>query len=424
MNETDRRTALGRLSRLGPATRARIVWTRLHRLLHMRFWFPHVPLALAVGAAGLARLLPSFGAVQHLVSFVSVPSREIRGLSGGFDALAMHGVSQELVGGLLVVLALGLLWHSRLAWVLTLLMTAASLGLEFAPQSTPNATIIIYSVALLVLLFLARDSFQRASLATSTLIALIGVLLTMGYGVFGSYALGQQFVPPIGDFGAALYFTVVTMSTVGYGDITPHTPDARYFTVSLIVLGLAVFATSLTAIAGLLINKRMTNLLQPRKKRMKRKDHVIVVGDNPLARNAIKALTSRGLQVTAIWSRRPPEGVDVPEDLVIGDAVDGAVLESAGVTEARAVLALGADDSENAFVALAAKDANAKVRTVLAVSDAHNMGRVRHVRPDAVIALPVIGGELLAMALSGEEIKPDQLLEQLLRFGGASAPIL
>ena len=358
--------------------RASMLWSRVRRLLHMDWWFPHVPLALAVGFSGLVQLLPSFGSLRHLIAFLAVPTSELSGLSDGFSTLAIHGVSQELIGGLLVILSLGLLWRSRLAWALTLLMTAATVGLQFVPGAKFHQEIAGYS--------LARRSFQRSSLATGTLFALIGVLLTMGFGVLGSYALGTQFAPPITDFSAALYFTVVTMSTVGYGDITPHTPDARLFTIALIVFGLVVFATSLTAIVGPLINQRMMSLLQPKAKSMKRKNHIIVVGDNPLARNAITALSKRGVQVTAVWPQRPPEGMDEPDDLVIGDGSDVDVLRNADVQDARAVLALDEDDSDNAFVALAAKDANASVRTVVAVSDAHNMNRVRHVRPDAVLA--------------------------------------
>lgn len=76
----------------------------------------------------------------------------------------------------------------------------------------------------------------------------------------------------------------------------------------------------------------------------------------------------------------------------------------------------GLSQGFDAFVVLAAKDANERGRTLVAVSDADNMGRMRHVRPDVVLALPVIGGELLAMALSGEEIKVDALLDQLFQL--------
>jgi voltage-gated potassium channel len=417
MKRITRLAALEERLSFGFVTRMRMQWGRAYRMLRMAAWFPHVPLALLVGLAGLIQLLPSLGSLTRFISFVTVPTEELDGLSQGFDTLAIRGVSQELIGVLLIVLSLGLLLRSRLAWALTLLMTAATLGLQFVLHAAPHVSIVAYSGTLLVLLFLARRSFHRASLATGTMYAVIGIVLTIGYGVLGSYTFGSGFSPAISDFGSALYFTVVTMSTVGYGDITPHSTDARLFTVSLIVFGIMVFATSLTAVAGPLINQQMMHLLQPRKKRMIRKDHIIVVGDNPLALNAIKALTARGIQVTAIWNTRPPEGAEAPEDLIVGDGDNGDVLQSAGIAGARAVLALSEDDSENAFVALAAKDANEKVRTVVAVSNARNMGRVGHVRPDAVLALPVIGGELLAMALSGEEIKTDELLEQLLRLG-------
>lgn len=395
------------------SARLRRLWARLYKSARMELWFPHVPLAMAVGFAGLVQTMPSLGQIQRFITFTP---QEVGSLSGGYNLLAIRGVPQDFIGVLLLIMSLGLLWRSRLAWVLTLLMTLGSLGLELTPLSLLRPSVLLYNAVLLVLLLATRRHFQRASLATGTLFAVTGVLLTLGYGVFGAYVLGEGFVPKIKDFSSALYFAVVTMSTVGYGDITPHTPEARLFTVSLIVLGLVMFATSLSVILGPLVNQRLMELLQPQRKPMKRKDHIIVVGDNPLARNAIKALTTRGLHVTAVWPTRPPEGAESPADLVVGDGGDTDVLNNAGVGDARAVLALSEDDSDNAFVVLAAKEVNQRVRTVVAVSDAHNLVRVRRVHPDVVLALPVIGGELLAMALSGEEIKADALVEQLLKL--------
>lgn len=394
-------------------SRLRSWWGRLYRTTAMARWFPHVPLGLAVGFAGLVQTIPSLGTIQR---FIAVPAQELGGLSGGFNLLAIRGVPQDLIGVLLLIMSLGLLWRSRLAWVITLLMTLATLLLELTPLSHPRPPVLVYNGVLFLLLLGSRRYFQRASLATGTLFAVTGILLTLGYGVFGAYVWGEGFSPPIRNFATALYFAVVTMSTVGYGDITPHTTEARMFTISLVVLGLVVFATSLTAILGPLMNQRLMNLLQPQRKVMKRKDHIIVVGANPLARNAIKALSGRGLHVTAVWPSRPPEGAESPADLVVGDGGDTDVLRNAGAEEARAVLALSEDDSDNAFVVLAAKEVNEQVRTVVAVSDAHNLVRVRRVHPDVVLALPVIGGELLAMALSGEEIKADALVEQLLKL--------
>ena len=405
-----------RASWLRRAAWLRRAGVRLRWGLRLRVWFPQVPLAVMVGAMGLAQLLLASGSLRRLIA-LSGGGGSIVSVAGGLSVPAIRGVPQELLGALQLLVAIGLLWRWRLAWVLAFLLTLAIVGLGFSPLSSASPGLDSFNTLLLVLLLFCRRSFTHASLATGTLYALVGVLVTLGYGVLGSFVLGADFQPHITNFIDALYFAIVTMATVGYGDITPHTASARLFTASLIVLGLVVFATSLTAIAGPLIDNRMKRLLQPKRKKMKRSSHVVVIGDGPLARNVIGALSARGLAATAVWPARPPEGAEVPPDLVIGDGSDIEVLRKADVAQAKAVLALSEDDSYNAFVVLAAKEIQPGVRTVAAVSNARNTSRVERVHPDVVFALPIIGSELLAMALSGEEIRADALINQLLKLG-------
>ncbi|MHB9020539.1 MAG: deoxyribodipyrimidine photo-lyase [Halothiobacillus sp.] len=112
----------------------------------------------------------------------------------------------------------------------------------------------------------------------------------------------------------------IPLPTVGYGDIIPITSEARLFSIRLVILGLLVFATSLTAILGPMMNKQLLNLIQPRRKPMQRKDHIIVAGNGSLARNAAKSLEARGLSVTVIWPTKPPECADPPSDLILAMA--------------------------------------------------------------------------------------------------------
>lgn len=405
----------------GPLVRVNMLASRWYRFTRMALWFPHVPLTLAVGLVGLSQLLPSLGGIEQFATLPKDYLSNFQTLGASYDSLAIRGVPTGLIGGLLIVMSVGLLFRSRLAWTLVLLMTIAVVVLQILPGAVFHPLLFGFDSALLIALILSRSAFQRSSLATATLYALVGMLVALGYGVIGAYVFGAQFNPPIKDFNTAFYYTVVTMSTVGYGDIIPHTPEARWFTVSLIIFGLVVFATSLTALVGPLMNQHLLTLLQPGKKQMNRKEHIIVIGDTPLARNTIKAMTERGLHVTAIWMDRPSEGSESPVDLIIGDGADADTLRSADVGTARAVLALSEDDSDNAFVVLAAKEVNEKVQTVVSVSDAHNLSRVRRVNPDVVLALPLLGSELLAMALSGEKINADALVAQIFNamdFGG------
>lgn len=389
---------------------------RVYRLLRMRVWFPHVPLALVVVSIGLAELLPSSGSLEHLIAQSAQSHRIVSNVTGTFTLPNIRGVPQEAIGALLLLVGIGLLWRLRLAWVLTFLLALATTTLALSPLATGSKSFTLFSIVLLLLLLAFRTSFNRATLATSTLFALTSILFAVGYGILGSYVLGSGFDPPIRNAIDAIYFAVVTMSTVGFGDVTPRTPEARLFTLSLIVLGLVVFATSLTAVIGPLIDSRMARLLQPKRKRMRRSSHIIVAGSGSLARTAIKALATRGLQVTAIWPAQRADDTEQPEDLVLGDASDTEALHNATIEQARALLALSEDDSYNAFVILAAKELNPNVRTAIAVNDVRNIRRAARVHADVVLALPLIGGELLAMALSGEEVKADELVSQLLKL--------
>ena len=72
-----------------------------------------------------------------------------------------------------------------------------------------------------------------------------------------------------------------------------------------------------------------------------------------------------------------------------------------------------ADDSENAFAVLAVKELGGSAKTVAAVNDARHLGRVKLVQPDVVIAPQVLGGELAAMLLSGEQVTPEWVVERV-----------
>lgn len=149
---------------------------------------------------------------------------------------------------------------------------------------------------------------------------------------------------------------------------------------------------------------------------MRRTGHFIVVGLTPLAHNVYRELKRRGQSVLLIAPQTPDPGDFDAEDVIVGDANNLDILRKANAAEARAVLAMRADDSENAFIALAVKELKGKAQTVVAVNDAKYMDRLKLVQPDVVIAPQVLGGEILAMALSGEPISGDYVLQRLLHF--------
>lgn len=149
---------------------------------------------------------------------------------------------------------------------------------------------------------------------------------------------------------------------------------------------------------------------------MTRNDHYIIVGYSSLAGNTIRELIDRDKQVTVIMREKPQNALFTDEDIdiVIGDGSDLETLRKAGAEDAKAILALLDDDSENAFVILAAKELQVKAKTVAAVNNTQHLTRLRNVHPDMIIAPQVLGGELLTSMLTGERIDVEGIMGRIL----------
>ncbi len=400
------------LSDQGFRSRAAHALRVIRRRLWTRFWFPHVPLFLMVGYLGVRQF-------QHALSvglFARVANADILQLSTFALTDVLSGAPSAIAGVFLVVMAFGLLTRSRLAWVVALLATVVSLVLVVLVwRGGPYRPTIGYNVVVLLALLAAGRGFRRSSLTSASLFAIASITVLIAYAVLGAFLLGRHFAPPITDLVAAFYYAVETMTTVGYGDIVPKTSDARLFAISVMILGIAVFATSVSALLVPLINRRMELILGNGESKVPRSNHYVIASDSSLARNTAKELMARDQLVIFILPRAPEPGME-KRDVVVGDASDIDVLRRADGRDAKAVLALGNDNSENAFVVMAAKELSGRVKTVAVVNDARSMERIKRVRPDVILAPQVLGGELLAMALSGEAVDSDKLMQRLLHI--------
>ncbi|HEX6019582.1 MAG TPA: NAD-binding protein [Burkholderiaceae bacterium] len=389
-----------------PSVRARSLLRRWYAAVHGRHWFPHVPLALAMAVAGLLLLQLDFG--QRWLLYADALVR------GRFD-LPSGLLPPLLIGGGMLVMACGLLLRSRLAWTMALLLMLTGVASLTSRPHPGSHLLLAYFVLVLLALFVAWRQFDRSSVAASTLFAVTSMAMLLMYATFGAYYLGQEFKPPIGDLVTALYYALVTMSTVGYGDITPQTTESKLFAISIIILGVAVFATSLTAVIAPMVGTSLRRIINRKGARMKRERHYVVIGNGSLAVNTARELARRGHPVTRLL-RRPADDADPRADeidTVIGDPSNSQVLTEAGVHRAEAVVAMMVDDSENAFVILAVKALGGSARTVAAVNDAANLGRVKLAQPDVLISPQVLGGELVAMFLSGEEVTTDFFMKHV-----------
>lgn len=312
-------------------------------------------------------------------------------------------IPRLVLGVGLQVIAIGLILKARIAWAFSLVLLIG-IGTFAILGEAGRAGLGVYTLVLLIALIVYWRRFDRASVTAGSLFALVSVLSLLIYAVFGTLYLGNEFNPPVQDVGTAFYFAIVSMSTVGYGDITPHSITARLFTASIIILGITVFATSISAIAGPVIGGNLKRLVKGRFSTAMRKNHIIIAGATPLALSVYAGLRRRGDEVTVIVPPGTPQEYPAATDLIEGDPSSVEVLHSAGVTRARYVLALRDDDAENAFIVLAAKEATGEggAKTVALVNTSKHLEKIRRVQPDLVFSVQLLGAELLARAINGE----------------------
>ena len=385
-------------------------WRRFLGLL-WGFW-PHWPVAAAIVAGGALNIMSSLNS-EHL------PFSQVSPFMGLEKSLAILGSSTQAILGVgLVLVGFGLVRRLTTAWSFSVILLLITLGVNLA-QHNWGERIIFPGVMLLVMIPLRRYFDRQTKLATY-IISLTGVFSILAYGTFGSYLLGNGFHPAVHDLTTSFYFTIITLSTVGYGDIAPITPETRLFVVSLLVVGLSVFATAFVSVLGPAITKRLGHILNPEGGRMKLEKHIILAGEGNIASNTAAELEKRKLSFVRIRNRG--ENALAPgEGEIIGDPADEAVQLKAGVRKAVMVIAAGDNDGDNAFITLLAKDLNPEVR-VLAVANAINaIRRLKLARADLVFAPAAVGSRLLADLAQGDRIS-DEFQDLLEGGGGRQGP--
>jgi voltage-gated potassium channel len=196
--------------------------------------------------------------------------------------------------------------------------------------------------------------------ARQTLIALALSVVLLGGG-----ALGYMFLENW-DFMDALYMTVITIATVGYGEVHPVSAYGRIFTMVLILLGVGYFLYVAGNIIQFLVEGRIRLVLGRRKldtQINKLKGHYIICGYGRIGRVLARFLTARYIDVVVI-ERNQSRVAKMDEDGVlylVGEATDEAILEKAGIQRAKGLITAVATDADNVFLVLIANQLNPKL---------------------------------------------------------------
>lgn len=177
----------------------------------------------------------------------------------------------------------------------------------------------------------------------------------------------------------SVYMTVITISTVGFGEIRPLSPIGRVFTGGLIVLGVSTTAYAISTLADVIVAGEFRSLIW-RKRMQNRIDkmngHFIVCGYGRVGEQVVHELLGNrvSLVVIEILSTLGPDLENLGVIPVEGNATDDAALLRAGIERASGICCCLPNDSDNVYVALTARALNRDL-TIISRANSHESER-------------------------------------------------
>lgn len=380
-----------------------------------RRWHRLVGARTAVTLALLAALLSlATGMTNITTGVVASP------LSGYIPEIVQEtaGFTGTLTGFVMLFSAWQLRRGLRVGWYGTVVLLPVTAIQGVVQASVYSVPLVIFSTLALPVVAVNHPRFDREiTFSNAQIAAVLALSGTLAYGTVGSFTLREDF-DGVNSLTDAFYFTIVTASTVGYGDITPQSEEATLFAVSLVVLGTVSFAVALGSVLGPAIEARFARALGTMTDSDYDlfEDHVVVLGYGELTEPLLEELQSSQFVVVTEDGEKARRLRERDIDVYLGNQSDEQPLRDVGIGRARAVIVATNNDAEDALAILTARELNPEARIVAGATSRVNIDKLRRAGADTVLSPAVIGGRLLVRsALSGDDVEElaDDLFDEL-----------
>jgi len=231
------------------------------------------------------------------------------------------------------------------------------------------------------------------------LIFLIFMIGIIGYSILEGYS-----------FLDALFMTVITLSTIGFGLVRELSPEGKLFTIFLIIVGLGAFAYMISLLTSYFVEGQLNSIVRGYFKKSdlkKMKNHVIICGFGRNGRQAVDELHAHNVPCVVIDQEREKfEHLEEENNLkfIEGNATNDEVLIKAGIMTAKALITTLPLDSDNLFVVLSARSLNEFLTIVSRASSESVNKKLRVAGVDSVVMPEKVGGAHMAKLVANPDV--------------------
>ena len=245
-----------------------------------------------------------------------------------------------------------------------------------------------------------RFTFQLGGLKTTiSLVILIATIGTIGYYLLSDCTLLD-----------ALYMTVITITTVGFGEAVDLDTDGKIFTICLIITSWLIIGYAAATIYLYIQNGNLQKKIKDynvKKRIVNLRDHVIVCGYGRNGFQACEELKQHGIEFVIVEKRdNVVEYIREDSNLLFiqGDAANEEIMNLAQIKHAKALITALPKDADNMYVVLTAREMNPELQIISRASEFRSDVKLRRVGADSVIMPDRIGGQRMAKLVAQPDV--------------------